>query len=88
MHGSRSGGNTDGIQIESPSSFRTEEIRPKYAKALAKTMQRYMDTHYGFKGNSTLIKMVMDRSTAAKLSAFHVQALCSYVLFLLLSRFH
>ena len=50
MHGSRNGGNTDAIQIESPSSFRAAEMRPAYAKALAKTIQRYMAQHFGFIG--------------------------------------
>jgi len=51
MHGSRSGGNTDAIQIESPSSFRSDSERPQYAKALARAIQRYMALHYGFTGN-------------------------------------
>ena len=83
-HGSRYGGNTDAIQIEAPASWRTvEENRRNYTKALAKTIQRYMEAHYGFTGNSTLI--TTDGPAISGSSAFGIQvsilSLCSSVLF-------
>ena len=46
-HGSLTEGAIDAIQIESPWDFRQEDHREDYADALARTMLKYLNEHYG-----------------------------------------
>jgi hypothetical protein len=46
VHGSRDGGTVDGIQIESPSSFRESPTRTDYVAALVETIANYLATNY------------------------------------------
>ena len=46
VHGSRDGGRVDGIQIESPSSFRKLPTRTSYVAALAETVTNYLAINY------------------------------------------
>jgi len=45
-HGSRDGGSVDGIQIESPASFRKLPTRKRYIAALAETIANYLAVNY------------------------------------------
>lgn len=45
-HGSMGGGVIDGIQIESPRSFRDPPLRDDYVIALTNTIANYLSTHY------------------------------------------
>ncbi|CAH1797030.1 unnamed protein product [Owenia fusiformis] len=46
IHGSRYGGDVDGIQIESPSPVRNAIQGPEYIKRLAKAIKQFMDENY------------------------------------------
>ena len=45
-HGSKHGGIVDGIQIESPRFLREKTMIPEYAKALARTIIKFLDLYY------------------------------------------
>ena len=47
VHGSVAGGVVDGIQIESPRSFRDQPMRALYVTALVNTIEEYLRVNYG-----------------------------------------